>query len=382
MRARITRLSITVLLGLFAFACTSALPPTPVPAPPKAAAPAVATTAPAAPAPKAAATPAAAAPTSAPKAAAPAKPKTLTKVKAAYAAVSGNTVPTWIAADEKLFEKYGLDVELSYIASGTTATQAMVSGDVPLLAPVNGTAVMSAKLAGSDATIIGITFNTAIFYLMVTPDINSPSDLKGKSLGITRFGSLTDFAVRFALRKMGLEPEKDVAILQMGGVPEILSAMQTGAIAGGPLSSPTDLRARDAGMKELMDIGAQGLQYPGTAIATTQTFIRNNRDTVLNFIRAKLEGTYLFKTNKELSMKVLGKYTKTEDRKVLEGTWEAYSKKTEKIPYATKEAMLAGIEELAASIPKAREANPDSFLDMQFVKQLEDSGFIKQLYKD
>ena len=309
-------------------------------------------------------------------------PEAMTKLKVVYAGVAGSYTPVWIAKEERLFEKYGLDVDFVYIPSALTAVQTLLSGAVPVVTGVNGAQVISANLAGSDVTIIGVLFNTVIFYLMVAPNIQSPADLKGKALGVTRIGSLTDFALRFALRKLGLDPEKDVTIVQMPGVPAILTGMENRAVAGGALSSPTDLKARKAGFKEMMDIGAAGLQYPGTAIASTRSYIHNNGATLQNVMRAIVEGTYLFKTNKPLSMAVIGKYTKTEDKEMLEATYDAYVGKVEKIPYPSKKAMLVGIEEVARTNPRAKGANPDSFVDIQFVKQLEDSGFIKQLYKE
>ncbi|MBI4317376.1 MAG: ABC transporter substrate-binding protein [Chloroflexi bacterium] len=373
-------LSITAIL-LLTVACTAAPAPTPTSAP-KAAPPPAATTAPAAPAPKPAATPAVVAPTAAPKAVAPAKPKALTKLKVAYTAISANQLPVWIANEQKLFQKYGLDVELVYVASSTTVMNAMVAGEIPITYGVTAVPLVSANLAGSDVVIIAGIYNTVIQYIMVSPNIQQPADLKGKALGVSRFGSLTDVTVRFALDKWGLVPDKDVAVLQMGGVPEILSGMQTGAIAGGPLSSPTDLKAREAGFKELMDVGAAGFEYPSTTVASTRRFLRDNGPTALNFLRAIVEATYLYKTDKELSMKVLGQYTKTEDRAMLENTYKAYAGPAAKIPYLTKQALQAGIDEVAKTNDKAKDAKPDVFVDWQFVKQLEDSGFIKQTYKE
>lgn len=368
-----------VLLGLLSVACAAPAAPTPTPTSAPKAAPAVATAAPAAPA-KAAATPAAPAPTAAPKAAA--APKTLTKLKAAYTAISANYVPVWIAKDEKLFEKYGLDVELTYIASSTTVMQAMLAGEIPITYGVTGVPLISANVEGGDVIIIAGLYNAPIQYLMVAPSVQSPADLRGKTLGVSRFGSLTDVALRYGLRKLGLDPDKDVAIVQMGGVPEILAGLQNGAIIGGPLSSPSDLKARESGFKEMMDIGAAGMQYPSTTIASSRKFTRDNGPTVLSFLRAIVEGTYVFKTNKALSMDILGKYTKTDDKKILESTYASYVGKIEKIPYLTKEALQAGVDEVAATNEKAKGANPNNFVDWQFVKQLEDSGFIKQIYKE
>ncbi|MBI4319582.1 MAG: ABC transporter substrate-binding protein [Chloroflexi bacterium] len=368
-----------LITALVAVACAAPAVPTATP-PPKSAPAPIATIAPATPATKAVATPVAVKPTPPPQAAAP-KPKTLMKVKVAYTAVSGNYVPVWIAKQEKLFEKYGLDVDLTFISSTTTAIQALIAGEVPI---VHGSAVpmIAASLGGNDAQIVASLFNTVLNYLMVHPSVNGPADLKGKTLGMSRFGSLTDIALRYAVRKLGLDPEKDVTIVQVGGPPEILAAMKTGAVVGGTLSAPTNVVARKEGFKVLLDIAKAGMQYPGTTIGTTRKFMQSNGPEVENFLRAIVEGTYIFKTNKDLSMRVIKEYTKIEDPEALEDTWRSYSETVEKIPYPTREAMEVAIEEVAVTNPKAKGASPDAFMDLQFMKRLESSGFIKQIYKE
>lgn len=367
---------IILALVLFASACTAAPAPTPTSIPK--AAPAIATTAPPAPAPKATASPAPATPTAAPKAVAP--PKTLTKLKVAYGSVGAHGTPVWIAKEQKLFEKYGLDVDMSYIAGATMAMQAVLSGEVPVLAGVNAAQVIAATVEGADAVVIASVLNTTVMYLMVTPSIQGPNDLKGKALGVSRFGSLSHSVLRFALRKMGLDPEKDVNVVQMGGIPEVIAGMQSGAVVGGTMGTPQDLKARELGYKEMMDIGAAGFPYPQGIVATTRTFARNNGPTLANVLRAIVEGTYLFKTDKALSTAVFGKYTQTDDRQMLDSAYDGLVGKVEKVPYPSRDAILAAIEEVAMTNPKAKGANPDTFIDTQFVKQLEDTGFINQIY--
>ncbi|MBI4317775.1 MAG: ABC transporter substrate-binding protein [Chloroflexi bacterium] len=307
--------------------------------------------------------------------------KTVTTIKTVYQALGATGLPVWLAKEERLFEKYGLSAELSYIASGTTAMQAMLAGEVPILPQSAGAPAIAASVGGADAVIIGVVFNSPIFFLMVTPNIQRPEDLKGKVIGTGGLGTLTDSSARFALKKMGLEPEKDVAFVKMDAA-QILAAVQSGAIAGGPMSSPNDFHAREAGFKELMDIGAAGFQYPTGAIITTRSFIRSNRATVLNFMRAMVEGIYVFRTNRPVSVSVLGKYTKTEDKRVLESTYDGSVGKVQKIPHPVREGMLAAIETVAETNPKAKGADPETFVDRQFVRELEESGFIKQLYKE
>jgi ABC-type nitrate/sulfonate/bicarbonate transport system substrate-binding protein len=234
------------------------------------------------------------------------------------------------------------------------------------------------QAAGADTILIGATNNTVTFSFMVTPDVNKPQDLKGKKVGVSRFGASSDTALRYALKKWGIE--KDVTILQMGGIPEILAGMKSGAVAGGPLSSPTDLKARKEGFKELVDLGKIGLDYPQTSIAVSQAYVQRQRDDVRNYIRATIEAVYVMNTNKELAMNIFGKYTKTEDRGILEAAYQAYIDKTEKVPYIKPSAVKLAIELLAEKDPRFRTARPEDFIDNSIVKEIEDSGFVEKLY--
>src|SRR3954469_8128852 len=184
------------------------------------------------------------------------------RLKVPYTAISGSSWPGWIAQDAGFFASYGLDVELEYLASGAPALQSMLSGETGIVPTLAAPPVISAVLGGADAVLIGATNNTVAFTLMVTPDIGSYADLRDRRLGVSRLGSASDAAVRFALGKWGLRPDEDVAIVQMGGLPAILAGMQSGAIHGGALSPPTDLQARQAGYHALADLGALGLDYP------------------------------------------------------------------------------------------------------------------------
>lgn len=381
MRSQMLWLSSMAVVLVVAIACATGPAPTPTP-PPKAAPAAVATaTVPPAP-PAAKPTPAPAVPTATLAPQPTAAPKVLQRIKSAYTALSANQLQIWIAQDEKLFEKHGLDVDLTYIATSAIAMPSLLAGEIPVMAGNPGSQIISAGVGGADAVIVGVLFNTAPFYLMVSPSIQRPEDLKGKTLGVSRYGSLTDTVTRFALRKMGLEPVRDVAILQVGGVAEILAAMRTGNIAGGAMGSPTDLQAREAGFKEMMDVGAAGFPYPINSVATTRSYIRSNRDVVSGFMRAMIEASYVYKTNKTRSMEILGKYTKTEDKKILDSSYEAYVGKVEKVPYPSREAMQAAVDEVAITNEKAKGIDPETFVDRQIIKQIEDSGFIKQLYKE
>lgn len=300
--------------------------------------------------------------------------------RVAYSALSGSSFPIWIAKEARLFEKYGFSVDLIYIPSSSLSLQAMLGGNIQIIPTASAPTIMQAKMQGADTVLIGATNNTVTFFFMVTADIKKPLDLKGKSVGVSRFGSSSDTAVRFALRKWGLEAGRDVTILQVGGIPEILAGMKSGSLAGGPLSPPTDLHARKQGFRELADLGQIGLDYPQTSIAVAQSYLQRQREDVKNFMKVIIEAVHLNYTNQELAMKAFGKYTKTGDRAILEAAYNTYLDKTDKVPYINPSAMKLAIDLLAEDDAKFKNARPEDFIDNSIVKQIEESGFIKELY--
>jgi NitT/TauT family transport system substrate-binding protein len=213
-----------------------------------------------------------------------AQSKELTKLRITYSSISAASLVTWVAKDAGIFQKHGLDVGLIYIGGGTMAMSTTISGETQITQGA-GTGSILARLSGSDAVIFATILDTTPQSLMVYPEIRGPSDLKGKKLGITRFGSLSDFGVRKYLQKVGLDPEKDVTIVQMGGIPEILGGMQGGAIHGGALSSPALTKAKQLGYKEMMDLGALGIKYPGTCYMASEFYIKNQRPVVIQFLK-------------------------------------------------------------------------------------------------
>ena len=198
----------------------------------------------------------------------------LKRIPIAFSSIAVVQSGIWITKEAKLFEKYGLSADLVYVASGTTVSQAMISGEF-LASPVGG-AIVTANVSGADFAIIGGVVNRPNFYLTAYPSIKEPSDLKGKAVGITRYGPSTDFIIRFLLRKWGMEPDREVKILQMGGQPEILAGMKANIVQAGVTGSPTEFMARKAGFHVLQDMGKIGVQYPTNSLVTTRSFIRKD----------------------------------------------------------------------------------------------------------
>jgi NitT/TauT family transport system substrate-binding protein len=235
-------------------------------------------------------------------------------IRIAYSAISGAMSPLWVAHDFGLFRRQGLDVQLLYIGGGSVVTQALLGGDVQFVR-LGASAVIQSSLRGANLKMIANTINTLVFSLMSRPEIQAAKDLKGKKVGVTRLGGSTDFALELALKKWGLRRGPDVAVLQTGGMPQLLGAISGGVVDAGVISPPTNLTAAKLGLKELVDFGDIGIVYPNSPLATTQPFLEKNRGTALRLLRAYSEGIHRVKIDREGTIKVLAKYTKFRIRK-------------------------------------------------------------------
>jgi NitT/TauT family transport system substrate-binding protein len=301
----------------------------------------------------------------------------LTRVMSGYAAVSGPHAVLWVAREAGLFEKNGLRTDVAYIRSGSTMAQTLVSGEIQM-AQMGGPAMLAAGVAGMDVTFVAVALNTTPIVIM--GNVAKMEELKGKAIGITRFGSNTDISARFAIRKAGLQPEKDIALLQLEDYPGIMGGMQSGRIAAGALADPFTDAAKKLGYKEIADIAALGLEFPFVGIAAKKSYLKENSDTAQRFVRAYTEAIALYKNNRDLAMKITGKYTGIKDPAILSSTVNFYAPKLARVPYPTIGGIRFVLEQLATRDPKAKNVNPESFMDVRFVKQLEDSGFIQGLY--
>ncbi len=301
------------------------------------------------------------------------------KLYVVYASISGTQAVAWIAKDAAIFAKYGLDVDLLFTGGGRAITS-LLGGDTPI-ATVGGPSVIAARLAGSDAIITAHVFDTMLYSLMVNPEIRTLADLKGKKLGASRFGSATDFALRYVLKENGLDPVKDVVIFQIGGQSETLAALRAGSIQGGVIASPATAEAKRLGMKELINMANLGAEYPHTTIATTGRVLRTQRETMLRFMRAYVDGIQRFLNDREFSLKVIGKYTKIQNRAALEATYDDYAPYVKKIPMPAVGSIKTVLEQLSAADPKAKTARPEDFIDASVVVELEREGFFKQVWR-
>jgi NitT/TauT family transport system substrate-binding protein len=305
----------------------------------------------------------------------------LEKLTIGWSAVAGSQAPFWITKEAGLFEKNGLDVIMIYLDGGSRATQAMLSGDVPI-AQVGGNASVVARLRGADVTLVGGLLNILAYSLVVSPEIKKPEDLRGKKLTVSRFGSNSDYATRKILLKWGLRPDLDVAVLQIpGGQPTRLAAIQSKQVQGMVAQPPVTNLARKFNMNIIAQPEDFGGAYPTTPVSARISFIKDKRDTARKFTRALLEGIHVYKTQKEFSKKVIAKYIKTDDNDALEDSYQFFSRLVPPKPYPSADAVKEALAELGEKDPKARAAKPEDFLDMSLVKEFDDNGFIDALYK-
>jgi NitT/TauT family transport system substrate-binding protein len=303
------------------------------------------------------------------------------KLRVVFSAIGSSQSPLWIGKEARIFRKHGLDVELLYVAGGSRAAQVVLAGEAPV-AMFNGGSVISANLAGGDLVNIASGMNVLPFFLVVGPDVKQIEELRGKKIAITRFASATDYALRYAAEKWPVKPDRDFAVLQLGGQPEMMAALKSGAVQGAMLNAEFTILARREGYRDLADVASLGLAFPGSGLNTSRSFIRIRRDTVQRVVRAYTESIHYGRTNKNFSVGVLGKYLKNHDSAFLEAVHGLYfGRYIPKIPYPSLEAMKRALDDIAERDPRARSARLEQFIDANFMKELEREGFIRQLWK-
>lgn len=301
-------------------------------------------------------------------------------LRVAYGSADGAVAPLWLAKEAGFFERRELKVELIGMGTGSVSLRALIANEVQL-ASLSAAGLVQAALQGADTLLLSSAINGFVFNIMTAPGITTPAQLKGKRLGVSRYGATSDFAARLALKKWGMAPEKDVTILQIGTSQDTARALQAGLIDAGVLSGASALAARRSGFRELADLSELGLHYPHAPIGTTRSFLQQNEKMAREFLLAYIEAIHHYKTDKEASLKVLRKYTRTEDREILEGIYSALSGKYLPLPVPTREGIKTILAEISGSFPAARTADPERFVAYKIPREIEASGFIKRLYE-
>ena len=301
-----------------------------------------------------------------------------TPVRIAYSAISGAMGPLWVAQDLGIFKRHGVDVELLYIGGGSVVMQALLGGDVQFVR-LGANAVIQASVRGANLKMIGNTINTLVFSLMSRPEIQTVKNLKGKKVGVTRLGGSTDFALDLALKKWGLRRGSDVAVIQTGGMPQLLGAITAGVVDAGVVSPPTNLSAAKLGLRELVDFGEIGIVYPNSPLATTQNYLDKSRSTAMQVLRAYAEGIHRVRTDKDATIKVLARYTKVKDPEILAELYRIYGVKyLEPIPKVRLDAVD---EVLRSEVKTTSGVKASDFVDNSLVEEIEQQGVFRSLYK-
>jgi NitT/TauT family transport system substrate-binding protein len=246
----------------------------------------------------------------------------------------------------------------------------------------DGSAAVTSNLAGADVVIIASFLNTFPYSLISIPEVRTVDQLVGGKVAISRFGSATDVSVRMSLAKVGLNPDKDVTILQIGTQTTRFAALQSKQVQATIITPPFTLTARKQGYNTLIDMGQMNIPFELTALLTRRSYIKAQRESVLDVVTALSEAVHYYKREKEPVLKILSRYLQTTDREALEETYREIALKTmpEK-PYPTLPGIQTIIDELAPKNPKAKTARPEDFVDMSFVKKLDDEGYFERLYK-
>jgi NitT/TauT family transport system substrate-binding protein len=300
-----------------------------------------------------------------------------TKVRLCWTSFASNMSGSWVAYEEGFFKKNGLDVELIHIQSTSRAIQAMLAGEMAF-SYTDGRTAVQAALKGVDTVMLAGAANRFVFSFMARPDVKRVTDLKGKKIGITRFGSSTHTVTQWIMSRAGFKAE-EYQLLQLVDVPSMLAAMLAGQVDAAALSPPTNFRARKAGLNELVDLSKEGPEYVSVAIGSTRSFVRANEAVTRRLIRSYSEGVAFLKVNKAAGIRAIQKYARIKDADILEATYGEARAYVETVPYVSRKGMETIIAELTATDPKAKQAKPDDFVDHRFVSQLEKEGFFKNV---
>ncbi|MBI4489043.1 MAG: ABC transporter substrate-binding protein [Deltaproteobacteria bacterium] len=306
----------------------------------------------------------------------------LKKIHVGVPAVSMGNIVIFFAKEAKLFEKHGLDAEVVLMQGSGISSRALVAGSVQI-SPIATPTVMNAVLAGSDMVILAHTMPGVVQFLMVRPDIKKTEDLKGKTVGVTTFGSLGDFLVRHLAKIKGLNPDKDFALLQTGGDADRFIALKQGRIQASNLSHPAYILAQRAGFMVLWDFFKE-VDYPWSEIASRRSIIQQDRDLIMRYMRAHIEGIVRFKQEPEFAKKVIKKTLRLNltDDALAHESWELFAKHRLAAPYPNIKGMKTSYDYVGLTRLDVHKHKPEEFVDASFVEELDKSGFIKKLYQN
>jgi NitT/TauT family transport system substrate-binding protein len=301
------------------------------------------------------------------------------KLRIGYGAPSVTMSMLWITKEGKLFEKNGLDVEVLYLESALVQ-RALIAGNVAF-GEMTGSLMSAPKLQGADLVMVAGFLNHLQYRLVARPEIKSVAELKGKRVGVSRFGAGADRATRLLLSKLGLHPEKDVVLVQVGGAPTRLSALSANAIDAAIVDPPDHKKAQEAGMRVLANMEEMNIPFQHTGLVTSRAQLAKTPDIARRVLKSFVEGIHLASVNAETPKKAFRKYMRLQQERELDDAYQVLRGFMQRKPYPTLEGFKAVFAELAEQIPAAKNADPKDFVDTRFLEELDRSGYIDGLYR-
>jgi len=305
----------------------------------------------------------------------------LEKIPVAISSISTSQVNVWVPLDAGLFKKYGLDVELVYISGAPVGAAALMSGEV-VISQGGVVGSINSNLKGAGTYIILGGADRFPYQLVVPPSIKQLSDLKGKRFAVSRIGSADHTATMFVLPKLGIQPDKELNIVQVGSVPSRFAALVNGSVMGALLIPPETVKAKDLGFRILSNFADIDIAYQQNGVYTTRNLINRKTDMMRRFATAYSEGNHYIHTNSKSTQKIMRKYLQGDEKAIEEAYTQIVIKATPKIPYASKPGIQTLLNFIAKTTPEAASAKPEDFIDDKFVKELDDSGFYARLYRE
>lgn len=308
-------------------------------------------------------------------------PATAQKINTAYISTTpGTSTVIQVAKDTRIFDKHGLDATVIFISGSVRGIQAILAGEIPI-GEGGGPGLASARLAGGDVVAIAGNVNVLPYYLVSHPSIKRHEDLKGKIGGTHIAGTTAEFALKVGLKRIGLDPLKDVSLRVIGGAIERMVALQKGIVQFTVVTEAGKAQAERLGYPTVVDMVTLQIPFPQNGIYTSTKLIRENPDLVRRYMRAYIEAIHYYKTHKEETQKIMRKYSRIEDRRMLDEAWDWHAKFMPDAPYPPADGYQLVLHDMAEKNPKAAQANVKDYIDTRFIRELEDSGFIKALYK-
>jgi ABC-type nitrate/sulfonate/bicarbonate transport system substrate-binding protein len=302
------------------------------------------------------------------------------RIRLAWAGASPSNSPIWAMQERKFLEKQGLRPEIISISASPTVLQALLANEIDA-ASISVTTLTSSRLAGFDSVLIVGVVPTFVDFIVSTQNITSIEQLKGKTAGVNRLGSTSDLGLRLALRKLGIDPEKDVKIIPAGGNPERFAALSKGITQFTIMPEPFVREAERLGFRKLFSINTLNIPFWWNGILTRDTIVKEKRPLMLKLTTAMVEAIHYLKTDKEGAKALFRKNLGISDPEALERAYNAYIPIFNDAPYPTPEGVKTMLDDMARTNPKAAAADPKTYVDLSLVRELENSGFIKQLYR-